>query len=171
MTPAQMIANAKTDGVTVFLASRGAVRVRGPRAALAKWQPLLRLHKPALAALLQAPETKRAAWVAEDWLGYFDERAAVAEFDGAIPRRHAGAQAYRCCVAEWLCRNPVTSEPGQCAWCGRGVADHLPLLPYGDADHGHAWLHGECWPAWYARRRKEAVEALAGYGITGEASR
>lgn len=165
MTPAQMIANAKADGLTVFLDPQGAVKFRGTRAASHKWQPLLRLHKPALAALLQAPETVQAAWKAGDWRAYFDERAAVAEFDGAIPRRDAETQAYQCCVAEFLCRNPVTSEPGLCAWCGRGAAEHLPLLPYGDADNGHAWLHGECWPAWYARRRLAAVEALAGFGI------
>ena len=32
-------------------------------------------------------------WGAADWRGYFDERAAVAEFDGAIPRAQAEAQA------------------------------------------------------------------------------
>jgi hypothetical protein len=165
MTPASMIAIAKADGVTVFLTPQGTVRLRGPQAALAKWMPILRLHKPALAALLQAPITGGANWQADDWRAYFDERAAVAEFDGAIPRTPAEQQAYRCCVAEWLCRNPVTSEPGQCAWCGRGGTDRLPLLPHGDTTHGHTWLHGECRPAWYAHQRQSAIVALKAIGL------
>ncbi|MFZ5834711.1 MAG: hypothetical protein ACOY2B_04890 [Pseudomonadota bacterium] len=164
MTPAILITNAKADGVTVFLTPQGTVRLRGPQAALAKWMPVLRLHKPALAALLQNLEPV-AHWQADDWRNYFDERAAVAEFDGAIPRIQAERQAYRCCVSEWLCRNPVISEPGQCAWCQRGDMPGRNVLPYGDENHGHTWLHGECWPAWYAHRRQSAIAALKAIGL------
>lgn len=159
MTPAIMIANANADGVAVFLTPHGTVRLRGPQAAMAKWMPILRLHKPALAALLQNPGPV-ADWQADDWRTYFNERAAIAEYDGALPRHEAEQQAWRCCVAEWLCRNPVTSEPGQCAWCQRGETNSLPLLPHGDTIQGHTWLHGECWPAWYAQRRQAAIAAL-----------
>ncbi|MGK2872967.1 MAG: hypothetical protein ACSLFL_12035 [Alphaproteobacteria bacterium] len=171
MTPAIMITNAKADGVTVFLTPAGTVRLRGPQAALAKWVPVLRLHKPALAALLQAPETGLVPvgpeWDASDWQAHFNERAGVAEYDGALPRHEAERQAYLCCIAEWLCQNPVTSDPGSCAWCGRGDLTYGPVMPYGDAIHGHTWLHGECWAAWYAKRRQAAVEALAGFGVAG----
>lgn len=110
-------------------------------------------------------------WDAADWQAHFNERAAVAEYEGAIPRPQAERQAFRCCVSEWLCRNPATSEPGQCAWCQRGDLPGRAVLPYGDAIHGHTHLHGECWPAWWDNRHHAAVEALAGFGIVGEASR
>ncbi len=108
-----------------------------------------------------------ASWDAIDWQAYYDERAGVAEFDGAIPRTQAEQQAWQCCIAEWLCQHPVTSEPGSCAQCGRGDLTYGPVMPYGDAIHGHTWLHGECWPAWYAHRRQDAIAALAGFGIGG----
>lgn len=104
-------------------------------------------------------------WDAADWRAYYDERAGVAEYDGGLPRSEAEQQAYLCCVSEWLCQNHTATEPGQCAWCKRGDLPGRPLLPFGDENHGHSWLHGECWGAWWAQRREDAIEALAALGI------
>jgi len=128
---------------------------------------LAHTQKNASASLAANPDL----WDADDWQGHYHERAGVAEFDGGLSRHEAELQAFKCCASEWLCRHPATSEPGQCAWCGRGDLAGRMVLPYGDADHGHTWLHGECWPAWYAQRRQEAIEALAGFGIVREASK
>lgn len=166
-----VLKQAWTDGLKITLTPEGEIRARGAQPEIAKWTPVLRLHKPEIIALLQSAQAAIAPWDAGDWQAYFHERAAVAEFEGALTRQQAERQASRCCVAEWLCRNPVTSEPGQCAWCGRGDLTGRAATPYGDEAHGHTWLHGECWTAWYAQRRQAAVEALAGYGITGEAFR
>ncbi len=106
-----------------------------------------------------------APWDAADWQAYFNERAGVAEFDGGLNRHEAEQQAYRSCVAEWLCQHPVTSPPGQCAWCGRGDLVGRDVMPYGVEAHGHVWLHGECWGLWYAQRRQDAVEALQALGV------
>lgn len=171
MSARLMLEQARADGVEVSLSPAGKITLIGPQAATAKWTPALRECKARLLEILQAAQADTASWGAADWQGYFNERAAVAEFDGAIPRSEAEAQAYQCCVAEWLCRNPVTSDPGQCAWCRRGEMPGRQVLPYGDATHGHTWLHGECWAAWWENRRQAAVEALAGFGIAGEASR
>ena len=54
------------------------------------------------------------AWSIGDWRTLFAERAAVAEFDGGLPRPDAEAQAFACCVVEWLNRNPARSPPGRC---------------------------------------------------------
>jgi hypothetical protein len=35
----------------------------------------------------------RDGWLAEDWRLFFEERAAIAEFDGGLPRTEANAQA------------------------------------------------------------------------------
>jgi hypothetical protein len=96
---------------------------------------------------------------------FFDERAGITEFDGGLPRTQAEAQAFACCVTEWLNHNPVGSSPGHCLGCGRTDRPHDPLLPYGVEPTGHAWLHSRCWPAWHESRKLQAVAALANLGI------
>ena len=59
---------------------------------------LLERHKANLLALLR----RRANWTAEDWQVDFDERAAIAEFEGGLPRPRAEALAFAGCVAEGL---------------------------------------------------------------------
>ena len=61
-------------------------------------------HKAEIVALLRPG---RDGWSAEDWQVFFDERAGIAEFDGGLPRAEAEAQAFDCCVVEWLNRNPA----------------------------------------------------------------
>ncbi len=165
MNHAAMLEQARTDGLKITLTLEGEITARGPQPAIEQWTPILRLHKPAIVALLKADAEPVAVWDAGDWQTYFHERAAVAEFDGMIPRPPAEHQAYLCCIAEWLCQHPVTPAPGQCAWCGRGETERLPVRPYGDETHGHTWLHGECWAAWHAQRRQIAIAALEAMGI------
>ena len=75
--------------------------------------------------------------------------------------RQAEAQAFECCVVEWLNRNPVCSPPGRCLGCGGGEDTHDKLLPYGTEQTGHAWLHSRCWEAWHANRKAKAVAVLS----------
>jgi hypothetical protein len=124
---------------------------------------LLTKHKPEIIAWLQPGAD---GWSAADWHERFEERAAVAEFDGGgFPREAAEARAYKCVVADWLELHPVTSPPDRCLACGREESGSEPLLPFGTESTGHAWLHGKCWPGWYASRKAEAVAALAAIGI------
>jgi hypothetical protein len=104
-------------------------------------------------------------WSAEDWQIFFDERAGIAEFDGGLPRSDAEAQAFACCIVEWLNRNPARSPPGRCLGCGDHEHGHDPLLPYGVEPTGYAWLHSRCWEAWYAARKREAIAALKAMGV------
>jgi hypothetical protein len=106
------------------------------------------------------------SWSGDDWRAFFDERAAIAEFDGGLPREQAEARAFTGCVAEWLNRNPVRSSPDSCLRCGEAEQGHDPLLSFGTESTGHAWLHSHCWSAWSAARHAEAVAALAAMGIT-----
>ena len=66
-----------------------------------------------------------------------------------------------CCVVEWLNQNPAQSTPGHCLGCGGESWPGNPLLPFGTETHGHVWLHGACWPAWYRARQADAVAALS----------
>ena len=77
-------------------------------------------------------------WSIEDWKAYFEERAGIAEFDGALPRLQAEERAFACCVVEWLNRNSVSSMPGHCLGCGGDYHVHDPLLPYGIEATGHS---------------------------------
>lgn len=119
-------------------------------------------HKAEIVALLRGG---RDGWSAEDWLLFFEERAAIAEFDGGLPRTEADAQAVACCIVEWLNRNPTPSAPSRCAWCGQAQSRDAVVLPYGTELGTHIWLHAECWPAWQDTRRSQAREALARMGI------
>ena len=107
-------------------------------------------------------------WSAEDWRLFFDERAAVAEFDGGLSRTDAEAQAFACCIVEWLNRNPSPSVPGRCAWCGHAESYDAVVLPYGMEPGSHTWLHAECWSAWHGKRKVEAAAMLKAMEITGQ---
>ena len=123
---------------------------------------LLASHKAEVVALLRPG---RDSWSAQDWQVFFDERAGIVEFDAGLPRAEAEAQAFACCVVEWLNRNPAHSLAGRCFDCGDLDHAHDPLLPYGVEPTGHAWLHSRCWPAWYEARKAKAASALAAMGI------
>ncbi len=126
---------------------------------------LLSLHKSGVVALLRPG---RDGWSVEDWRVFFDERAAIAEFDGELPRPEAEARAFDCCLTEWMNRNPVRSEPDQCLACGGSDQVGGRLLPFGTRISGHAWLHSACWEAWFQERKAETVTTLAAMGIGTE---
>jgi hypothetical protein len=107
-----------------------------------------------------------AEWSAEDWRVRFDQRAGFLKHDGGLVRAEAEFQAFNCCVVEWLNQHLAPSQSGRCAWCGTPESPDAVVVPFGTEPGTHAWLHAECWPAWYQRRREEAVLALRGMGIT-----
>jgi hypothetical protein len=67
-------------------------------------------HKPGIAELLRSGQCS--------WHAFFDERAAIAEFEGRLTRVAAEARAFDCCVGEWRNRNPVCSTLDKCCWVG-----------------------------------------------------
>ena len=119
-------------------------------------------NKVGIVALLGPDDN---GWSADDWQVYFDERAGIAEFDGGLPGPEAEAQAFDCCVREWINRHRATSSPECCLACGGSDRPGDPLLPHGTATHGHALLQSRCWPDWYETRRAEAINALMAMGI------
>ena len=119
-------------------------------------------HKAEIVAILRP---SKDGWSAEDWRLFFEERAAVTEYDGGLPRNEAEAQAFECCVVKWLDLNPTPSARGHCAWCGQTEANGAVVVRYGTEPGTHASLHTECWPAWQELRRSQALEALTRIGI------
>ena len=124
---------------------------------------MLSRYKAEVLALLC---TGSDGWSGADWRAFFDERAAIAEFDGGLPRHQAEARAFACCAAKWLNRNPMHSPAGRCL--ARSGSDHAhdALLPFGTERTGRAWLHSRCWDACHTSRKAEAVAALSTFGIS-----
>jgi hypothetical protein len=119
-------------------------------------------HKAEIVALLRGG---RDSWSAEDWLLFFEERAAIAEFDAGLSRAEAEAQALACCIVEWLNQHPAPSAPGRCAWCGKAESRSAVVLPFGTEPGTHTWLHTECWSNWHRARKTDAIAALGAMGI------
>ena len=124
---------------------------------------LLSQHKADILRLLRRAND---GWSADDWQAFFDERAAIAEFEGGLPRGEAEAHAFACCVTEWINGNPAPSAPGRCLACGGGERPCDPLLPFGTDTIGHAWVHRACWPEWCRATEARAIAALTSMGIS-----
>ena len=71
-------------------------------------------------------------WSAEDWRASTTSEPAIAEFDGGLSRPESEAKAFKHCIAEWLYRNPVTSDADDgCPVCGATDRANNPLLAVG----------------------------------------
>lgn len=146
---------ARAGGIKVVLDGGDLVLMAAEEPAATVLSELSR-YKSEIVALLRTEDGSDA-----DWLTYFDERAAIAEFDGGLQRSAAEACAFECCVVEWLNRNPVNSPPGRCLHCGGSEGTLDELVPFGIEPTGHAWLHSRCWAAWHETRRATAVAVLS----------
>jgi hypothetical protein len=116
MTAAQILETARAVGIEIQL-DAGDLLLKAASKPPAEMLDVLLRHKAEIVALLRPGQD---GWSAEDWQVFFDERAGIAEFDGGLSPLEAEANAFACCVAEWLNRNPVPSSPGQCDGCAGG---------------------------------------------------
>lgn len=111
------------------------------------------------------------------WREYFEERAAVRQYDGGLSRAEAEAGALDDLAQQWRSENPLPASPpmlrvkpenlvetvaalrasarGACYHCGEASPD-TPVL----ADTGHVWLHRECWAPMNEKRQEEALQAV-----------
>ena len=115
---------ARAAGVTVILDGEALLLEAAVEPPGALMEALAR-HKAEIVALLRPGQD---GWSTEDWRVFFDERAAIAEFQGGLPRKEAEARAFDRCVVEWLNRNSRPSEPGRCAHCGGQEVSSLRSL-------------------------------------------
>jgi hypothetical protein len=104
MTPAAIIQQATADGVSLALSPVGTIKATGARGAVTRWLPLIQEHKPGILATLKEEVTSG--------LEALEERAAIIEFDGGLPRAEAEVLAWeqvqalmqRLNALEWLAR-------------------------------------------------------------------
>jgi hypothetical protein len=112
------------------------------------------------------PRRSGNAWSSDDWMAFYDERAAIVEHDGGATRKDAETAAYEHCLIEWLNQHAEPTEPhAGCAWCKRPESNSAAIIPFGAGSSGRTWLHHECWQHWHGQRRQRAMEALAEVGI------
>jgi hypothetical protein len=136
MSAFEVLAAARSVGIDIGT-DGGDLVLEAPAPPAAELLAQLRRHKTAILELLQP---RADGWSAEDWQVFFDERAAIAEFDGGLPRRQAEAQAFSECVPEWLNRARAI-----------GVEAHSPELQ----------PCPKCWLAW----QKQAAAAIGAMGV------
>ena len=108
--------------------------------------------------------TDTGSWCAQDWTYHYEERAAIVEHDGELPRHAAERMALADTINHWLVQHPPEPTDGGsgCVHCGADLGeDGVPVLAGG----GHTWLHSACHQPWLADRRRLAAEALRILGI------
>src|SRR5260370_19635488 len=102
MSAVEALQGARAAGISVRIDGDGWVREASappPPAVL----DLLSRHKAGLLTLLRPG---RDGWSAEDWQGFFHERAGSAVLDEELSRANAGAQSFCSCAREGLYREP-----------------------------------------------------------------
>ena len=103
-------------------------------------------------------------WESDDWRQFYEERAAVLEYDHELPKSEAEARAWEWCIVEWLNQHPAPSEPDRCAWCDKPEKVGM-IVPFGVEA---TWLHHDCWKPWHKKRSQEAASVMTKLGIGEE---
>lgn len=119
MTPGALLARLTVLGASLTLTPEGTLRYRGPAVRLSEdaqreldgLKSALGQHKTALVALLSQPTAAALpAALRELW----EERAAIMEYDGGLPRTEAERQALRCVLGQ---PSEGAASPGGPAAC------------------------------------------------------
>ena len=145
MTTSALIAEARRVGLSLRLESDNKLKWTSSSPPPPELLARLRDHKADLIAALGNIEHRghRGHRVdeADHWLTFYEERAAIREYDCGLPRPEAEAGALQEAIAHWLVRNPLTPgvpEDG-CMHCAGRVAGRLPCR-----GPGRGWLHQTC---------------------------
>lgn len=102
----------------------------------------------------ELPRSERAE--AQRWRDAYEEKAAIREHDGGLPRAEAEAAALLDMATRWRSENPLpASDRAVCRHCGK-PAPCAPVL----AANGHAWLHEQCLAPMNDQRQREALDAV-----------
>ena len=107
MTSAHALQSARAVGIRVRIDGDD-LELQAPAQPPHEVLELLSLHKTDILRLLRPTND---GWSPEDWQVFFEERAAILEFDGRVPRAEAELRAFAYCLTEWINRNPTPSPP------------------------------------------------------------
>lgn len=109
-----------------------------------------------------APRSRSSqTWTTQDFIDYYEERAAVRQFDGGQSKAEAEAAALTDTIAQWLAMHPLIPDGMAtcCRQCAKAIGPHaLAVL----APPGHVWVCNElCHAALLEARKAEALAAVA----------
>ena len=144
----EIIAAARAAGVTLSI-DDDSLLLRSSRPPPQEVVEALSRHKSEVIDHLQSD---RSGWTAEDWHVFFDERAAIAEFDGGLPRRRPRPALSRAASSNGSTATRALAARSLPSRCGGEPTGPRPLLPFGIERTGHAWLHSRCWRPWHASK-------------------
>jgi len=99
---------------------------------------------------------------AEDWRSFFEERAAILEYDGGLSSEKADRLAYGAAVAGVTNAMPTSYPQDTCAACGSPVSPQGGLVLADKA----VVCDGKCHDAHRRQQHERAERQLAGWGIT-----
>ena len=98
------------------------------------------------------------------WRGWYEERAAIREFDAGYPRPMAERLAFNETVDRWHRLFGARPDPARCAGCGELVSGREVLQLPGGA-RVHVDSEYVCLIEYGRRWRRSAIEALAALGL------
>ena len=101
-------------------------------------------------------------WSVADWRAFYDERAAIREFDGQRPRAEAERLAWGELQNEWHRRHGERTPSWQCAGCREPISGQ-PVFAFPDGARAHDDL--TCIAAYGKRWRSAATAALVKLGL------
>ena len=118
-------------------------------------------------ATVRQPVTGAVIWDAADWRAYYDERAAIREYDGQRPRPFAETLAWGELQNEWHRLHGDHPPAWQCAGCQKPIGGP-PVFVFPDGARAHDDLG--CIAAYGRRWRSAATAALVKLGLSRPAT-
>jgi hypothetical protein len=111
-------------------------------------------------------EIRSDSLIACDWRDFYQERAAIMEYDGESTRKEAEHQALEWCIATWLAANPSCGfRKGFCPVCGEPISSIGEGSIFNVEKEPFALVHRSCADEWPNKRRILAITALEKMGI------
>ncbi len=109
-------------------------------------------------------DSGNSTWDAQDWRDFFEERAAIRQYDGHYSQADAERLAFHECVCRWHLINGKAPDTRYCAGCGN-VTDNRPTMQLPDGAVVHDDPEHDCLRAYGDKWRGTAEAALAEIGI------
>ena len=134
MRVAKIIQMAHMAGISIFVEGT-TLLLQADTAPPGSILDAIKMNKARIIACLSA---EKSIWSNSDWVEYFEERAAIAEYDGGLSRAEARSIAFDCCIKEWLNQNQLCdfNQYSQAEDALREMGLNSPSLSYFTNDFG-----------------------------------
>ncbi len=126
MIPQTLIQDAIRDGITLVPTEQGTLRVRGPKAEIARWRPTLKAQRAEILTALQSPASviTEPAGAEREAIEYA-ERVATIRSRGDVPSSYTSTTFCEGCGPVHIFQG-APSHVTACPWCANRVRG-LPI--------------------------------------------